>query len=48
MTTPLPQQVAYGHFAAPKRQPSPQHGQKAQATAPVTLPPRSFEPRPGH
>lgn len=48
MTSHLPQQLAYGHFAAPKRQPSPQHGQKAQPTVPVAPPNRSFEPRPGH
>ena len=44
----LPQQLAYGHFGAPKRQPSAQHGQKSAATAPVVMPNRSHEPRPGH
>jgi hypothetical protein len=48
MNIHLPQQPAYGQFGAPKRQPSPQHGQKAQVTAPVTMPSRSFQPRPGH
>ncbi len=48
MNSHLPQQMAFGDFGAPKRQPSAQHGQKAQATAPVSLPSRSFEPRPGH
>ncbi len=46
MSIHLPQQSSYGQLSAPKRQPSPQHGQKA--TVPVAEPNRSFEPRPGH
>jgi hypothetical protein len=48
MNSQLPQQLAYGQFGAPKRQPSPQHGQKAEAQSPLKIPSRSFEPRPGH
>ena len=48
MNSHLPQQSAYGQLSAPKRQPSPQHGQKAQPTEPVSMPSRSFEPKPGH
>ncbi len=44
----LPQQIPFGTLAAPKRQPSPQHGQKAAETQPVLMPIRSFNPRPGH
>lgn len=48
MNSHLPQQSVYGYFGAPKRQPSPQHGQKTPITAPIFMPNRSFEPRPGH
>lgn len=48
MSVHLPQQSAFGQSGAPKRQPSPQHGQKAQPMSPLSMPRRSFEPRPGH
>lgn len=44
MNIPLQQQTALGDFGAPKRQPSPKHGQKAQA--PLSLPPHAWQPRP--
>lgn len=46
--TNLPQQNTLTGYTPLKRQTAQQHGQKAGQPGPLTAPPRSFNPRPGH